>query len=111
MKTVAIRELKNRLSAYLREVRAGEVLLVTDRGEVVAELRPPTFLAAGQGKMSAQVAALLRMVEEGIVRPGYPVDDPKKVYRMPSFRSPEGTAQRALDAEREERVPVPRKKR
>jgi antitoxin (DNA-binding transcriptional repressor) of toxin-antitoxin stability system len=42
MRAVAIRELKNRLSAYLREVAAGEVVLVTDRGRVVAELRKPT---------------------------------------------------------------------
>jgi prevent-host-death family protein len=41
METVGIRDLKNRLSAYIRQVRAGEVVLVTDRGEVVAELAPP----------------------------------------------------------------------
>ncbi len=38
---VGTRELKNHLSYYLRRVReAGESLQVTDRGEVVAELRP-----------------------------------------------------------------------
>jgi len=42
MKTVGIRDLKNRLSEYVREVRSGEEILVTDRGQVVAELRPPT---------------------------------------------------------------------
>jgi len=42
VKSVGIRELKNRLSKYVREVRSGEEILVTDRGEVVAELRPPT---------------------------------------------------------------------
>jgi len=41
MKAVGVRELKNRLSAYLREVRAGHSVLITDRGEVVAELGPP----------------------------------------------------------------------
>jgi len=41
MQTVGIRELKNRLSEYLRRVRLGERVLVTDRGEVVAELLPP----------------------------------------------------------------------
>lgn len=39
MKTVSIRDLQDRLSAYLRLVRAGEVIRITDRGEVVAELR------------------------------------------------------------------------
>ena len=41
MRTVGIRELKNSLSEYLRRVRSGESVLVTDRGEVVAELTPP----------------------------------------------------------------------
>ena len=41
MKTVGVRELKNRLSEYLRHVRSGESLLVTDRGEVVAEIARP----------------------------------------------------------------------
>ena len=38
---VGTRELKNRLSYYLRLVKAtGEPVFVTDRGAVVAELRP-----------------------------------------------------------------------
>jgi len=41
METVGIRELKNKLSAYIRRVEAGDVILVTDRGRVVAELVPP----------------------------------------------------------------------
>jgi antitoxin (DNA-binding transcriptional repressor) of toxin-antitoxin stability system len=41
MKAVGVRELKNRLSEYLRAVRAGERVLVTDRGEIIAELAPP----------------------------------------------------------------------
>ena len=41
MKSVGIRELKNRLSDYVRQVRSGERILITDRGEVVAEINPP----------------------------------------------------------------------
>jgi len=37
---VGARELKTRLGTYLRRVREGRTLLVTDRGEPVAELRP-----------------------------------------------------------------------
>jgi len=40
MKSVGLRELKNNLSEYVRDVRSGESVLVTDRGEVVAELLP-----------------------------------------------------------------------
>lgn len=38
--TAGIRELKAKLSAYLRKVRAGESVVVTDRGEPVARLVP-----------------------------------------------------------------------
>ena len=41
MKTVGVRELKNRLSEYLRDVRSGQSILVTDRGEVIAEISAP----------------------------------------------------------------------
>jgi prevent-host-death family protein len=37
---VGARELKTRLGTYLRRVREGRTLVVTDRGEPVAELRP-----------------------------------------------------------------------
>jgi prevent-host-death family protein len=36
---VSVRELKDRLSFYLRKVRRGDRIVVTDRGEPVAELR------------------------------------------------------------------------
>ncbi len=36
---VGTKDLKNRLSHYLRKVKGGEVVRVTDRGEVVAEIR------------------------------------------------------------------------
>ncbi len=39
-KTVGSRELKTRLGTYLRQVREGATLIVTDRGRPVAELRP-----------------------------------------------------------------------
>ncbi len=45
MKAVGISELTNHLSEYVRKVRGGESVLVTDRGEVVAELGPPGELS------------------------------------------------------------------
>lgn len=38
--TVGIRELKSHLSAYVRRVRAGESVVVTDRGTPVIRLMP-----------------------------------------------------------------------
>ena len=49
------RELKTRLGTYLRRVRRGATLLVTDRGEPVAELRP---LDVGASAHDAGLAAL-----------------------------------------------------
>jgi prevent-host-death family protein len=66
MKTVGVRELKNRLSEYLRSVRLGESVLVTDRGEVVAELLPP-----GQGQSDPSVpAGLQALAKRGLVTLG-----------------------------------------
>jgi prevent-host-death family protein len=38
---VSVRELKNRLSEYLRRVQAGEEIVITSRGRPVARLAPP----------------------------------------------------------------------
>ena len=48
--------MKNRLAEYVREVRSGEGVLVTDRGEVVAELVPPGQATAVSGAPSGLVA-------------------------------------------------------
>jgi prevent-host-death family protein len=60
MKTVGLRELKNRLSEYVRDVRSGEGVLVTDRGEVVAELIPPGQRIDERGVPSGLVALAKR---------------------------------------------------
>ncbi len=40
MRAVGIKELKNKLSEYVRIAASGESVLVTDRGRVVAQLTP-----------------------------------------------------------------------
>lgn len=40
MIVVGVRELKNRLSYYMRQVRQGKPVTITDRGESVAVLLP-----------------------------------------------------------------------
>lgn len=62
MKTVGVRELKNRLSEYLRHVRAGGGVLVTDRGEVVAEIGPP-----GHGADTSRPPGLAALARRGLV--------------------------------------------
>jgi antitoxin (DNA-binding transcriptional repressor) of toxin-antitoxin stability system len=44
MKAVGIKVLKDNLSKYLALVSAGETILVTDRDEVIAEIRKPERL-------------------------------------------------------------------
>jgi prevent-host-death family protein len=41
MLTVGLKVLKNKLSEYVRAAAAGETVVVTDRGKVVAEIVPP----------------------------------------------------------------------
>ena len=53
--SVGSRELKTRLGTYLQRVRRGATLVVTDRGEPVAELRP---LEGGTSAPEAGLAAL-----------------------------------------------------
>jgi antitoxin (DNA-binding transcriptional repressor) of toxin-antitoxin stability system len=47
VKTAPVRELKNRLSSFLRLVKAGETILVTEHGRVIAELRQPESVGRG----------------------------------------------------------------
>jgi antitoxin (DNA-binding transcriptional repressor) of toxin-antitoxin stability system len=95
VKTVGIRELKNRLSEYLRHVRSGESVLVTDRGEVVAEFSPP-----GRGLSDATVPAGLRgLASRGLLTLGSPVD--ATVYpALPRARRRRRSAAGLLDEER-----------
>jgi prevent-host-death family protein len=59
MRTVSISEAKNRLSAYLDRVRAGETILILDRGIPVAQLTPAD---ESDGRMA-------RLERAGIIRP------------------------------------------
>jgi prevent-host-death family protein len=38
--TIGIRDLKTHLSSYVQEVKAGNVLIITERGQPVARLTP-----------------------------------------------------------------------
>jgi antitoxin (DNA-binding transcriptional repressor) of toxin-antitoxin stability system len=48
MKAVGTKVLKDNLSKYLRMVREGETILVTDRDEVIAEIHRPTQPVPGK---------------------------------------------------------------
>jgi prevent-host-death family protein len=63
MKTASISQLKNRLSSYVDQVRAGETVLVTDRGVVVARLEPASASPDSSGRLE-------RLERAGLVRVG-----------------------------------------
>lgn len=95
MKTVGVRELKNRLSEYLREVRRGEHLLVTDRGEVIGELSPP-----GQGTADASVpVGILALAKRGMLTLGSPGDS-RSYPALPRSQRGKHSAAEMLAAER-----------
>lgn len=70
MKAVGIKQLKSRLSEYVRYAKAGETILVSDRDEVVAELGPPRHRRAEPGSVED---SLERLAEKGaLTRSGQP---------------------------------------
>ena len=66
LKSVGIKELKNNLSAYLREVRRGTRILVSDRNTIVAELHEPR---AGYGVPDSADPLVAEWTDSGIVSP------------------------------------------
>jgi prevent-host-death family protein len=69
MRTVGIRELKNNLSRYLRLVKEGEEILITDRGTVVASLGPPE-----RSEHPHLPAGFVELARQGRARLGRPND-------------------------------------
>jgi len=48
MKTATVRDLRNRYTSLLRWISAGEEILITQRGVVIARLSPATAQTAGR---------------------------------------------------------------
>jgi len=74
--TVGIRELRDHLSEYLRRVREGELLVITDRGKPVGKLGP--------AEAGGSVERARRLVRQGVARWGG--GKPKGLARAPRPR-------------------------
>jgi antitoxin (DNA-binding transcriptional repressor) of toxin-antitoxin stability system len=98
MEQVGIRELKSNLSSYIRRANAGEIIVVTDRGKVVAQLRAPGPLP----DESELPPLLLKAAGEGKVKLGQGTASEGLYSRRP-VSTQEGTALRLLDEMRGER--------
>ena len=60
MKSVGLKILKNKLSAYIRLAAGGETIVITDRGRAVAEIVPPR---------REPKSVIERGIREGWIRP------------------------------------------
>jgi len=72
MKSATITEAKNGLSALIDRVRAGESIVITDRGIPVAVLEPATRLVDAADRIA-------KLERAGIVRPA---KDPTAITRL-----------------------------
>ncbi len=96
MRAVGIKELKNRLSEFVRLAAGGETVLVTDRDRVVAELSPPR-----EGRSPRLADALLAdAVREGWIAPPL-LDDKTPPPRLPV--APYDALKREIDDDRSDR--------
>ena len=99
MKVVGIKQLKAKLSEYVRLAKAGETVLVTERDEVVAELRPVRRQTLAAGPLDDVLEALAASGE--ISRAAQPKGDWS--WRSRGLGLAPGTAQALLDELREDR--------
>jgi prevent-host-death family protein len=89
-----IRELKNNLSRYIRLIEAGERVVITAHGRVVAELVP-----AGTAT-KRQLSRFDQLVASGAITPPSENGDP--LEGAPKIRLPRGTATALIDSDRGE---------
>jgi len=94
LKSVNIAELKNRLSVYLNEVRAGHEVLVRDRSTLIARIVPIAQGADEDDELRALAA-------QGKVRLAEAVMD-ESFWDLPAPRVSAGALRRALTSERDE---------
>jgi prevent-host-death family protein len=94
MKSVNIAELKNRLSLYLNEVKAGKEILVRDRNEPVARIVPLT-------RSRDEDEELRALASQGKVRLGEGHLE-ESFWQMPAPRVSAAALRRAVEQERDD---------
>lgn len=100
MHSVNIAELKNNLSRYIEQVKAGKEIIIRDRNLAVARLVPPNRTETPDDE-------LLRLEAQGKIRLGKgPIDDDYWKLELPRVKTGVIKAQNALqwliDEERNE---------
>ena len=94
MKTTTVTKLKASLSKYLKSVKAGEEVLVIERGRPIAKLTPAA---------SADVLTdhLVEMEKHGFIKLGSG-KLPKGFWELPRPKDPKGLVVKAVLQEREQ---------
>lgn len=95
METAAISKLKASLSEYLSKVKAGEDVIVTERGKPIARISPVDRDTSGIP------THLLTLERAGLVKIGTG-RLPKEIWRLPRPKDTNGAALTALLKEREQ---------
>jgi len=95
MKTAAVSELKALLSKYLSNVKAGEEVVVTDRGKPIAKLVP---IKRAEMEIPPH---LLTLERAGLARIGKS-SIPANFWSLPRPKDKKGALRKALLKEREE---------
>lgn len=85
--TVGIRELRGNLRAFLERVKAGDEVLVTDRGRPIARVVPP-------------VDPLDRLIAEGRARPPRAPKRPIDVTKLPRLTPGKTAAEIVIEQRR-----------
>jgi len=99
VKAVGVKQLKARLSEYLRMTKAGETVLVTERDEVIAELRPPRR----QPPPATAIDDVLDdLASAGLITRSTQAKE-RWTWRVPGLGLQPGTAAAILDDLREDR--------
>lgn len=93
MKSVNIAELKNRLSFYLNDVKAGEEILVRDRDIPIAKIVPLS--------QSEPDEELMVLAAQGKVRLGEGEID-ETFWKIPAPRLTTAAVRRSIEQERDE---------
>lgn len=101
MLRTSITELKRSLSAYLRDVKAGEEVLITDRGRPIARLVPVDDTDFSVVEADSMEEHLADLEQRGLIRRGTG-KLPEGFWDMPRPADPEGLVRKGLIREREE---------
>ncbi len=103
MEPIGIRELKNNLSHYVRQVEGGKRISVTAHGRVVAELVPPgTRAAAGRKKKEKRLSRFEQLIADGLIRPALEEGDPLPDDGL-RIKLSSGTVEELIDWTREDK--------